>query len=379
MRAWLAAAVVLFAVSVVEGGETVSDPFFRPGQELTSEDIERIVDQLQTQIVGGKDIQVRTFGDRVVVERTARRKRKRPEVILPMYQEMVTSPNGRGYVSSDGTAFELNDNSYTPYHAGSTAFFNNLLIGTRAGSYSSDDQGETWTLRANYSGPLVLHNDLLYRMRWAGYTADGINWTEYGVVRIQSPLSFKGYIYGRGDFSGAVNKLYRYTPPTTLTHVDTAPGTWIRCLWVFNDYLYHVDSSGNIRRSYDGSSWSAVTTLPSSYSDVRTGVSFKGDLYLGGYETGFNMLLIKSEDGLSFSEVLRVDGSAPTYLQVVGDRMYCDRDFSESGHWGYNSYTEDGAEWHVTTYDPTPTSGDLYFCPMIEGEDAVAGPGAHRS
>jgi len=44
-------------------------PRFRPGQPLRAEDLNRIVALLARRIVGGKGVRVRTFGNRIIIER----------------------------------------------------------------------------------------------------------------------------------------------------------------------------------------------------------------------------------------------------------------------------------------------------------------------
>jgi len=61
----------------------------------TTEDMQAIVNQLQTRIVGGKNINVRSFGDRVIVERKIRRKHtKRLDLLNMVFASSVRTEDG---------------------------------------------------------------------------------------------------------------------------------------------------------------------------------------------------------------------------------------------------------------------------------------------
>lgn len=90
--------LMLLTLGLVSCGrvEAMSPRIFRPGEDLKQIDINNIVDRLIHQITGGRDIRVRTFGDRLVIERTPKRFAAAEEesVLVPSWMQFRSSLDG---------------------------------------------------------------------------------------------------------------------------------------------------------------------------------------------------------------------------------------------------------------------------------------------
>ena len=77
----LTAALLVLALVFSGTVNAMPERFFRPGDPLNANDVNNIVDGLLHQITGGKGIQVRTFGDRLIVSKDAQT--RAPKVPCP--------------------------------------------------------------------------------------------------------------------------------------------------------------------------------------------------------------------------------------------------------------------------------------------------------
>lgn len=237
-----------------------------------------------------------------------------------------TATNGRIFRTSDGRSFsQVAD--VTDQYVWDLAVFGSLIVAA-----CGNPQGS------------------VYR------SADGSTWFEsfrdptYGGVHCLAV--FGSNIYGGTHLPGGAYIL-QSADAIVWTDVHNEAGeTAFQSLCVFGSYLYAaLQSTGEIWRSSDGTTWAACATLPDSAQGNILAV-FDGYLYCGTLTNGY---IYRSSDGVSWSRVY--DGQAHDEvraLHVFNSRLYAGGIGSTAILW-----TSDGTTWRRDA--PLPSGNAIDF------------------
>ena len=342
----------LLVLMLCSGSEAMVDHRFRPGESLRAYDINNIVDALLHQITGGKGIQVRTFGDRLIVSKDARAKAP-----LAKKWEVVFYPVNWG----KNTTFVL--------------YFNgNLWAGVNGDKWFASPTGAegSWEY---VTGPPIL-SSMIDAIVFNGYmyvggtdrnrppdflpesaiyrSSDGTTWTEVWrdtrTIARDNPWHFAVhnsvlYMFAHTSGTWAENNVYSTPDGTTWTLLgDCIPATStyssspsIKAVsdgtYIYVTFHYRIGASEYhyvIRRSTNGVSWASVLDITLSATPINSGggLDYKDGVFLAGMYEGF----YTSEDGTTWT--LDPDTSLEKGITII---------------------TSDG-RWRAFAYNTTPKS-----------------------
>ena len=364
----------LLVLVLCSGSEAMVDHRFRPGESLRAYDINNIVDALLHQITGGKGIQVRTFGDRLILTKAQIRDPKVPcpkrilsDTPTALYADPTTGllfigmsvPGGPArFYRWDGTG-TIDTASYVEL-LGETVYdfirhpVEGVLYACTGDSYGyilrSADDGDTWTqVRKTTPGyPLLQH--------------------PYPITGLAYEATYGQMLAIDHDPGGVVNAtLFWHQYPGNdrwfaQTQSRSMEGNDIDCDPV--EFAPFVAGDSGFFRKDGGGGWSTLGTPP-GYDTVE----YEGKVYNSGPFVSTDQLVVRRASRYENPVVFRIDGQTGDagFFAASSGGVYFILGTVASGTQVYYSDTGDNGTWERI--------GDA--CPSWGGDNTEIKSAAH--
>ena len=309
----LTAALLVLALVFSGTVNAMPERFFRPGDPLNANDINNIVDALLHQITGGKGIQVRTFGDRLIVSKDARRQAKTP-LADPMWDVVFDRPS----------------------------FLPTWLVELGGYLYCGEDGGEVWRSANGDLDSWVQCADAVPTFCYAAAAFDGylyVGGVSFGdsiIVRTTDGTSW----------TEVFRDVYQVEPPPYKVDIPYAMAAHDGNLYAFTSEYWYGGTS-HVYKTSNGTSWTNMGDwLPAGVAGVNTRSAVSDGTYIYALQ---NQYLRRSTDGSSWATVLNVSATGGWFprLDYRGGVLL-------AGQRG--PYTSaDGSSWEQTNIGPATT------------------------